>query len=163
VSRALRFYLMTAATMLIVAATAVPATAGGVVDPAPIGPNNSFIGEVNNTAGSAIIHMACFGPVIVGQTGHPLSDQTVKALPVTPPTSTTAGYTGTAANSLAVTFTTPVSTGTPIVLHDWAVSAPIPTTLLLPCYGTGVATFIPVPSSPTARPATVTVTFVGQP
>jgi hypothetical protein len=107
--------------------------------------------------------MACFGPIVPGQTGHPLAGQTVKALPVTSPTSTTVGYTGTAATSIAVTFTTPVLSGNPIVLHDWAISAPIPTTLILPCSGSGVATFTPVPTSPTARPATVAIAYVGQP
>ena len=53
--------------------------------------------------------MACFGPVHVGQLGHPLDGQT-----------------------------------------------------LLPCYGTGTVTFAPYPTSPTARSATVQVTFVGQ-
>ncbi len=159
----LRLSLVTAATAVIVAATAVPAMAGGVVDPAPIGPKNYFIGQVNNATGPATIQMACFGPVVPGQTGHPLAGQTVKALPVATPTSTTVGYTGTAATSIAVTFTTPALSGNPIVLHDWAVSAPIPTTLILPCFGTGLATFTPVPSSPTAKPATVAITYVGQP
>jgi hypothetical protein len=163
VSSKLRLCFVAAASAVLVAATAAPATAGGVVDPAPIGPHNYFIGQVNNMTGPATIQMACFGPVVPGQTGHPLAGQTVKVLPVTPPTSSIVGYTGTAATSIVVTFTTPASTGTPIVLHDWAVSAPIPTTLVLPCSGTGQATFTPVPTSPTARPATVTVTFAGQP
>lgn len=163
-SHTLRLALLSVATAFVVAAAASPAAAdGGVVDPAPIGPGNYFIGEVGNTAGPAVIHMACFGPVVPGQTGHPVSGQTVKALPVVPPVSNADGYTGTAANSIAVTFGTPASTGTPIVLHYWAVSAQIPATLLLPCSGTGVVTFTPVPTSPTARAATVTVTFVGQP
>lgn len=162
-SSKIRLGLMTAATALIVAATAAPAAAGGVVDPAPIGPNNYFVGLVNNTTGPATVQMACVGPVVPGQTGHPLAGQTVKALPVTPPTSTITGYTGTAATAIAVTFATPASVGTPIVLHDWAVSAPIPTTLVLPCSGTGLVTFTPIPTSPTAKAATVTVNFVGQP
>ena len=159
----LRLCLITAATTVIVAATAVPATAGGIIDPAPIGPKTYFVGEVNNTTGPATIEMACFGPSVPGQTGHPLAGQTVTALPASVSSGTTAGYTGTAATSISVSFTSPVLSNLPIVLHDWAVSVAIPTTLILPCYGSGTATFTPVPGSPTARPATVAVTYVGQP
>ena len=84
-------------------------------------------------------------------------------MPASVSSSTTAGYTGTAATSIAVTFTSPALSNLPVVLHDWAVSVAIPTTLILPCYGTGTATFTPMPGSSTARPATVAVTYVGQP
>ena len=162
-SGTIRFTLLSAASALIVALSATPALAdGGVVDPAPIGPGNYFIGEVGNTAGPAIIHMACYGPVILGQTGHPVAGQTVKALPVAPPVTSIPGYTGTAANSIAVSFGVTSAT-TPIILHDWAVPATIPATLTLPCSGTGTVTFTPIPTSPTARAATVSVTFVGGP
>ena len=163
VSPKLRLCLITAATAMIVAGTAVPAMAGGVIDPAPIGPKTYFVGEVNNSTGPATVQMACFGPVVPGQTGHPLAGQTVTALPVATPTSTSTGYTGTAATAISVSFTSPALSNLPIVLHDWAVSAAIPTTLILPCYGSGVATFTPVPGSSIARPATVAVTYVGQP
>lgn len=158
-----RLCFIAAASAILIAASALPAAADGIVDPAPIGPNNYFVGQVNNTASPAVIHMACYGPVVIGQTGHPVAGQTVKALPVAPPTSSIAGFTGTAANSIAVTFGATSSANTPVMLHDWAVSALIPATLVLPCYGTGQVTFTPLPTSPTARPATVTVTFVGQP
>jgi hypothetical protein len=163
VSGTLRLCLMSAVTALVIAATAAPAVADGVVDPAPIGPNTYFIGQVNNTTGPATIQMACFGPSVPGQTGHPLAGQTVKALPVTAPTSSVDGYTGSAANSISVSFTSPLLANLPIVLQKWAASAAIPTTLILPCGGTGTATFTPVPTSATARPATVTVTYSGQP
>ena len=159
----LRLCLIAAATAMIVVGTALPATAGGVIDPAPIGPKTYFVGEVNNMTGPATIQMACFGPSVPGQTGHPLAGQTVTALPVTTPTSTTTGYTGTAATAISVSLTSPVLSNLPIVLHDWVVSVAIPTTLILPCYGTGTATFTPVPGSSTARPATVAITYVGQP
>jgi hypothetical protein len=162
-SGTIRLGLLSAASALIVALSATPALAdGGVVDPAPIGPGNYFVGEVNNTTGPAVIHMACFGPVTPGQTGHPMSGQSVKALPVAPPVSSLVGYTGTAANSIVVTFGV-TSAVTPVILHDWAVPAAIPTTLTLPCYGTGTVTFTPSPTSATARSYTVTVSYVGQP
>jgi hypothetical protein len=39
-------------------------------------------------------------------------------------------------------------------------SQPIPTTLLLPCIGSGTVVFTPRPTSATARSVTLTVTFV---
>jgi hypothetical protein len=84
-------------------------------------------------------------------------------LPVVGPTPVVAGYTGSAAHQVNVGFGISSGAVTPVVLTSWAVPAKIPTTLLLPCYGTGTVTFAPYPTSPTARSATVTVTFVGQP
>lgn len=48
-------------------------------------------------------------------------------------------------------------------LRYWAVTADIPTALVLPCYGAGAVEFVPNLTSTTARNATVPVTFVGQP
>jgi hypothetical protein len=157
--------LAAAAALLCAAPTgAAAAPADGVVDPAPIGPNQYFVGLVNDQSADATIAMACFGPVHAGQTGHPLADQTVKVLPVTAPTATArAGYTGAAGNVVGVGFGLSASAASPVVLRTWAVAAKIPTTLVLPCYGTGTVTFVPAPTSATARPATVRVTFVGQP
>ena len=161
-SRKLRRLLpLVAATALLAAPS--PAFADGVVDPAPIGPNQAFIGEVNDHTTGATIQMACFGPVHAGQMGHPLDGQTVKALPVTNPTPQQAGFTGSAAHQLNVSFGVSSSAASPVVLRSWAVPGKIPTTLLLPCYGTGTVTFAPYPTSSTARSATVQVNFVGQP
>jgi hypothetical protein len=162
-SRKLRpWFLPLAAATLLLAAPA-PAFADGVIDPAPIGPNQTFIGEVNDQATKATIRMACVGPVRLGQTGHPLAGQTVKVLPVSGPTPVDPGYTGSAAHHVDVFFGVSSSAVAPVVLTSWAVPANIPTTLVLPCYGTGTVTFAPYPTSPTARSATVEVAFVGQP
>ena len=163
-SRKARHWLMPAiAAATLVATAAAPAFADGVVDPAPIGPNQYLIGQVNDQSGPATIRMACFGPVVPGQTGHPLAGQTVRALPVVPPVSSVDGYTGSAAKSIAVAISPSSAAASAIILDDWAVPAAIPTTLTLPCGGTGVVTFAPMPTSATARAATVTVSFVGQP
>jgi hypothetical protein len=163
VSRKLRSWCVPLAAAIILLSTSLPAFADGVVDPAPIGPNQYFVGLVNDQTGIATIAMACFGPVHPGQTGHPMVDQTVKVLPVTAPSPARAGYTGSAAHAVGVGFGVSTSTASPIVLNMWAVAAKIPTTLVLPCYGTATVTFVPAPTSTTARPATVQVTFVGQP
>lgn len=57
-------------------------------------------------------------------------------------------------------FPTPTVTNVPVVLH-YAVTAAIPVSLTLPCFG--ISKVVPVPISPTAHTATVTVSFVGQP
>ncbi|MHA6757035.1 hypothetical protein [Streptacidiphilus sp. PAMC 29251] len=139
--------------------SAAPAAADGVVDPAPIGPNQYFTGLVNNVSTQAVIKVVCPGPVIPGETGHPLSGQTVAALPATVSSSTAAGFTGSAANRIQVGFGTAASATTPVLLTDWAVKAAIPTSLLLPCSGSGTVVFVPLPTSPTAHSATVTVLY----
>lgn len=51
-------------------------------------------------------------------------------------------------------------TNTTVILRDYAVSAPIPTSLSLPCSGSATVAFVPEPTSLTAQTATVTVTFI---
>jgi hypothetical protein len=163
VSSRLRILAVTAATAIMVAAGAMPATAGGIIDPAPIAPGNPFIGQVNGLSVNATIKVTCIGPIAVNPTGHPATGQKVVALPVTPPVSTQTGYTGTLANEIAVEFGPSSGAASPVILHDWAVSAAIPLTLTLPCSGTGAVTFVPLPTSPTARSFTVSVTYVPVP
>ena len=162
-SRKLAPWLISVTAATITAISAVPAWADPIIDPAPIGPHQYFYGEVNDQAGQATIQMGCFGPIHPGQTGHPLAGQTVKVLPAPAPTTSDLGFTGSAAHAIAVRFPTPTVTNTPVVLRDYAVSAAIPVSLTLPCYGSGKVAFVPNPTSPTARTATVTVSFVGQP
>src|SRR5665213_51747 len=59
--------------------------------------------------------------------------------------------------------TTPPAASTVTFGHYGVVKA-IPTSLLLPCAGTGNVYFVPLPMSPpTSKPAVVPVTYVGQP
>jgi hypothetical protein len=145
---------------LLVSAAAIVAaslwtTASATAAPVPIGPNQYFSGLVNGTHNNAVIKMVCPGPSS-GQLGHPASGQTVS---VTQLASTTAGFTGSLANSIAVTFGTQSGTAG-ITLKYYDTPAAIPTTLLLPCSGTGQVRYDPEPTSPTARADVVTVTFV---
>ena len=162
-SRTRACWLIAPAAALLTAVAAAPAWADPIIDPAPIGPNQYFSGLVNDHAGQASILMGCFGPIRPGQTGHPLAGQTVKVLPAPAPTTSDLGFTGSAADTIAVYFPSPTIANNPVILRDYAVSAPIPTSLTLPCYGSGTVAFVPEPTSPTAHTTTVTVTFVGQP
>ena len=141
------------------------AAAAAFVDPLPIGPDQVFAGQVNGVPGNAPIQTDCLGPIAVGETGHPLPGQYVEAVPA-PTSSAAAGYTGSAGRLLQVTLAGPVSS-TPSnligTLSSYYVQLPIPTTLTVPCSGTGVVAFTPTPTSPTARAATVTVDFLSGP
>jgi hypothetical protein len=134
----------------VVAGLAAPAFAG-----APIGPNQSFLGEVNGKNSSAIVYVVCPGPVWVGRTGPPAGNQTVAVTPS--PAGVGPGFTGSAGNHVVVHFADDRTAKMTLTAYDSP--APIPTSLHLPCGGTGKAVFTPKPASPTARSDVVTVTF----
>ena len=155
--RRLRTYGTIAVITLLGGAVGLP-SAAATVDPAPIGPNQFFTGQVNGASDSAVIKVICPGPVTAGETGHPISGQTVDVLPGTSSSPTGVGYTGSAADHVVVDFG-PTSTTTPVTLSSYAVQAAIPTTLDLPCSGAGKVNFVPAPASSTAQTATVAVTY----
>ncbi|MFG1878158.1 hypothetical protein ACGFIV_25230 [Sphaerisporangium sp. NPDC049003] len=161
-SRKLSARLVPLAAAIVLTAASAPALAD-VVDPAPIGPGQYFSGLVNGQTARSIIRMACFGPVVPGQTGHPMAGQTVGVRPAPSGSTSGVGYTGSAANAIGVAFRNASTATPPIVLRYYGTATEIPTSLNLPCYGSGVLEFLPTPTSPTARPATVSVNFVGQP
>jgi hypothetical protein len=138
------------------------ATAGhaAVIDPLPIGPDVTFAGVVNGAEADGVIQVVCPGPIIPGETGHPASGQDLEVV-TAPATSADSGYTGTAADSIDVYILTPTGTasGPAVVFNSFFVEEPIPTTLELPCSGSGSVAYVPDPTSPTARTATVAVTF----
>ena len=69
-----------------VAAALLLATASStaLADGSTIGPNQGFVGRVNGGFSKVTISMACFGPVVPGQTGHPMSGQTLEVIPPPP-------------------------------------------------------------------------------
>jgi hypothetical protein len=148
-----------------VAAVALSATALGTAtaaaaSPALIAPHQLFLGQVNGASAHAVIKVGCFGPVTPGQTGHPVSGQSVDVVPALGlPTEVAPGYTGASADRVLVQFGAPASFGTATVLRAYGVKAEIPTGMELPCYGTGKVAFVPLPTSRTARTGYVTVTY----
>lgn len=152
-----------AAAFAAVLAAASPAAAGS------IGPDQYFAGDVNgHTSSPAPIEMGCFGPVTPGETGHPLAGQYAAVVPpAAATTNSDVGYTGSAANAVSISL---IVTSGDIVrfiplgsVADYGTKVPIPTTLVLPCYGSAEAVFAPTPSGVGARNATLTVDFIGQP
>jgi hypothetical protein len=156
-----------AAAVLIVAA--VPSSLASASAPR-VGPDQGFGGMVNGRSGHAApvtIRMACFGPTTPGQLGHPMTGQSIKVV-LRASGRPDAGFTSTNATSIGVFFGPPPPTATPgsglVSLSRYGVAKAIPTSLLLPCAGSGQVTFVPLPMTPpTSRTAVVPVAYVGQP
>lgn len=145
------------------AATALPASAGAV------GPKQYFTGVINGHDGNTIIpitiRMACVGPIKPGETGHPMAGQRLAVHQEFPPVSSGLGYTGN--DSEIGFFLVPppggqVAAGTPI-FKRYDRPQPLPTSLTLPCAGTGNVYFVPIPVIPPSMSQSVPVRFVGQP
>ena len=145
----------------------------GVAAAAPhvrVGPDQTFRALVDGRSGRAApvaIQMACFGPLQPGQTGHPLPGQHVEVL-LGPASAAHGGFTGANGTSIGAFFGAPPPAGAPaagyIDLTRYGVAKVIPTSLVLPCAGSGQVIFVPLPMSPpTSRDVVVAITYVGQP
>jgi len=153
-----------AATLLMVASAGAATTL-----PGKIGPNQAFVGLVNGKTGvgtHAQIRVACPGPVHNGETTHPLPHQ---PLEVTRPSAVAANFGNTGAHGTHISAfmgippsgATPPTTGALPTFWRYGVKKPIPTTINVPCSGTGYITFIPFPRDPGSSKAfVVPVDFV---
>lgn len=139
------------ASLVAIAIGIIAPGVSGAAAHGKIGPRQYFAGSVNGSLGTpkpAIIKVVCPGPA--GVSGHPLSGQTVEvglAISTVP----NAGYTGKRATSIAAFFGAqpPVPTGPgQVTFTRYRVPQAIPTSLMLPCSGTGVVTFVPFSESP---------------
>jgi hypothetical protein len=160
VSRTLRRMLLPLGAAAMLLAVSAPAMAGGVVDPGPIAPNQSFTGLVNGVGGESRIAVVCDGPIDFVPTGHPAAGQFVSAAQTSAPAPGD-GFTGAAGKAIDVGLGTSATTA-PVRLRFYQATAAIPTDTLVPCSGTGVVSFMPAPTSATARTGIVKVTFVPQ-
>jgi len=135
--------------VIIAAASAQPSSTA-------IGPNQAFIGLVNGKYPTAIVTVACPGPGRLGQTGHPVGNQTIGLTPA-PSTATTTGFTGSRGKSIVTRFGGTV-TSKAVTFTTYGTQA-IPTSLAVPCSGSGSVSLSPRPKSKTARSASVMVTY----
>ena len=146
----------------VLAVAAPAALAGAQPGVVPVGPHQSFVGVVNDNSVTATVQVLCpGGPIFIGEKGHPVAGQTVGVgSPSATATAASLGFTGTLAHAIGAQFT-PTATSAAIgnVIFTAYGDKPIPSTLLLPCYGTATVLFVPRPTSQTARPARVTVTY----
>ena len=67
----------------------------------------------------------------------------MKVLPAPAPTTSDLGFISSAARTIDVRFPTPTEAKVPMVLRDYAATAPIPVSLILPCAGRGKVAFVP--------------------
>jgi hypothetical protein len=143
-------------------------TVAAFANSAALGPKQYFTGTINGSTGRpnpVEIRMACFGPVRPGETGHPMSGQTV-AVHRVPKTVGGSGYTGTRGTAIGAFFGAPPpsgSGGSSYVRFTSYGQKLIPTSLYLPCNGSGTVSFVSLPLDPSARDFTVPVRFIGQP
>src|SRR5689334_11992936 len=117
----------------------------------PIGPDQFFEGMVNGTPGSGTIALVCPRPSAgtPARFGHPVAGQSVSVHQLFPPTATPAGlgFTGAASTISATLLVVSPSSATAVQPIPLAVFAyyddrvAIPTTLKLPCGGSGVVVF----------------------
>ena len=123
----------------------------------PIGPNQHFIGLVNGKHVGAVITVICPGPAGGNRTGPPAGNQTVKVVRV----ASGGGYTGSSAHEICAEF----NKDSIHVVGFTTYNTPkaIPTSLQLPCSGTGTVTFTTcfgtLPCAANAKNNAVPVTF----
>ncbi|HMD45347.1 MAG TPA: hypothetical protein VKG43_04265 [Acidimicrobiales bacterium] len=145
---------------------ALPGQAGAALR---VGPHQTFGGTINGSDGVASparIQMACFGPIVPGAMGHPLPHQTIGIFQpevIVGPW----GNTGANATEIRAFFGPPPPVPGPSpnqVAFKSYVTKKLPTSLLLPCAGTGTVSFVPLPMDPpNSTSYELPVIFEGQP
>jgi hypothetical protein len=157
-----RMVLASVSALIVGGALAIPASAQA----GPVGPKQYFYGQVFGPASSsttqAVIGVACAGPET---TGHPLPGQSVEAEQVYPPVTTTLGYTGNFGTEIGADLIWSRGTISVLIhivtLTSYGVKMPIPTSVTVPCSGSGVMSFAPSPDPDNSgRASDVSVTFV---
>ena len=125
------------------------------VGPTKVGPNQYFAGVVNGKLQDATVKVVC--PPI-GTVGRALPGQTLSVtwLPVV---ASNFGYTGSKAHAILANVG-PGPSATDIVRFTrYNKPQAFPTNVPVPCGGTGLVVFTPVPGSKGAFPGTVTVSY----
>ena len=155
-----RIAIASASALIAGGVLAIPAAA----QTGPVGPRQYFYGQVfgtNSSTVQGVIEVACAGPA---QTGHPAPGQFVEVQQIFPPVNTTLGYTGNFGDRIdasliwsrgTITVVTPIATFT-----SYGMAMAIPTSITVPCSGSGVMSFAPSPDPDNSGiPSNVDVTF----
>ena len=151
---------LAALAVIAVGLQAAPAQAGSV------GPKQYFTGVINGKAGNTTtpitIKIACSA---TGTTGHPLAGQTLAVHQLFPPASGSLGYTG-SDSEIGVFFAAPPGAhadATSRIFTRYDSPRSLPTSVTLPCSGTGKVWFTPIPVVPPSRSAVAPVRYVSKP
>jgi hypothetical protein len=154
-----RIAIASALTLAVIGTLAAASTAQATT----VGPHQYFVGQVFGNTAQSTIQVVCGG---VQASGHPASGQTVEVTQIIPPVTTTVGYTGGLAveiDAALILPTTPTSGKVPVATFtQYSLKLPIPTSITVPCSGTGVMNFSPYPLD-SGTPSNVQVTFVSLP
>jgi hypothetical protein len=133
-----RTLVAVAMVTMVIALAAVPAGAQQ-----SIGPNQHFSGLVNGTRTSAVVYTVCAGPVWAGRTGPVAGGQTLSVVRARKGH----GYTGPFAQIYAWFVPQSTATTAPAQVKFISYNAPqaIPTSVQVPCDGTGQVEFSSCP------------------
>ena len=101
--------------------------------------------------------MLCPGPV---NTGHPTANQPVEVETAPPASTRDLGYTGRRGTRITAALAPSPATVVLATFTSFYVRKYIPTSITVPCSGTGTVAFVPSPGSKSARTATLPVTSV---
>jgi hypothetical protein len=139
-------------TVAVVIGSVAPAAA----TTSPIRPHQHYVGLVNAKHVGAVIYVVCPGPA-TGQSGPPAGNQTVAVRKVL----SGGGYTGSFAREIWAQFGR--DEFHVVAFTAYNVAKPIPTSLRVPCQGTGTVTFTTcfgtLPCAANSKANTVPVTF----
>ena len=115
---------------------------GGVADAAqPIKPHQHFIGLVNGQGSQAVVYTFCAGGVYQGETGPVVGGQTMSV-----ERSANAGGNTGLFSQIYAWFVPTSNSGTPKMLKFTTYGTqPIPTSIQVPCYGSGKVEFSSCP------------------
>ena len=143
----------------VMAGSMIPVAASGARAGGTIRPDQTFFGLVNGDATAATVAVACPEAVRPGETGPPVSGQTI-AVRSPSPSVTPGGATGARGTTIVAQFLTTSTAATSSITFDHYGSKVLPSTLMLPCLGSGSIVFTPRPTSTTAHSESMTVTYV---
>jgi hypothetical protein len=135
------------------------AVAGASSASGAVRPGQTFVGLVDGTSTVPSVVVVCPEAIQVGEKGHPAAGQTIEVRAVAA-TTAASGATGTRGQAIVARFGTTGAVSGPSVTFTRYGSQPLPTTLLLPCLGSGTVEFSARPTRSTARSETLGVAYV---
>jgi hypothetical protein len=136
-----------------IVAAAIWLTAASASAQQLIQPNQPFGGVVNGNTVKGTVYVVCPGPVFPGRTGPPAGGQSLMVV-----FGDLGGNTGAAGTSVVAAFREDQSAQ--VKFTEYGVPQAVPSSLRLPCGGSGSVSFRPAPTSSTARTDTVPVDYV---
>jgi hypothetical protein len=98
-------------------------------------------------------------PPVGAKTGHPVGDQPVEVKPVAASSAADVGFTGSKGDKITAALSPATAVTIIASFTSYYVKKDIPTSINVPCSGTGTMVFVPSPTSKTAKTAKLTVTF----